>query len=204
MRALLLAAVLFMAILAGCAGKKADSSADSFTCPDGTKLDLTTIAGHDNATFNATAHCPKKTNSTGNATSNTTKAPNKLPILKFKSSNETGNVTNVTNLKGNLFFDASGSMDLDGNITGLAMTATDSNTTHTATLYDPATKTFKVANIKIGRAGTVNVSVAVVDDQGGFTTFATKVYVDFPQDLSGTIAIPDGDQAGGACKGPDE
>jgi hypothetical protein len=185
MRSAVLVALLVTtaALFAGCSGKDEDDH--TYTCANGTTLDLEKFPDHHNSTFNAASHC------TASHTNSTSLPPNKLPILTLKISDGT-NATNVTLLNGNLTFDATGSTDPDGQVTGIAVTIQDSNTTRTAALYDPAKKTFKTATFKFDRPGVVNVTVAMVDDRAGFTVNQTKVYVNHQQNgLSpGTIQIP--------------
>lgn len=190
MRTLLVIAILATSILAGCTNKGGGGHDDTFTCPNGKKIDISVYPDHDNATFNATSKCPK-TNGTGggNSTANSTsRGPNVLPNLVFATTDSTGNATNITLLGGNLTFDATGSNDPDGNITGLAMTVTDSNQTRTISLFDFGTKTFTPKQVDFDRAGIIKVSVAVVDDRGGFTTLNDFVFVD--QAAQATYTFP--------------
>ncbi len=168
------------ALLAGCSSKKDDDHEDAYTCPDGTVLDLEQFPDHHESTFNPLSHCPKK----GSSSNSTSLAPNVLPMLKLKVTDDGGNATNVTMLDGNLTFDATGSMDMDGQITGIAVSVTDSNTTRTASLFDATTKAFKTAKFKFDRPGVVNVTIALVDDRAGFTVNQTKVYVNHPQAIA--------------------
>jgi hypothetical protein len=184
MRSAVLVAILVTsaALLAGCSGKKEDDD-HAFTCPNGTTLDLEKFPDHHNATFNPVSHCPHASTSASNSTS---LAPNQLPILKLKVT-DGKNETPVTMLNGNLTFDASGSSDPDGQVTGIAVTVQDSNTTRTAALFDPAKKTFKPATFKFDRPGVVNVTVAMVDDRAGFTVNQTHVYVNHLQMKEGAV-----------------
>jgi hypothetical protein len=177
MRTAVLVALLVTsaALMAGCSGKDEDDH--SFTCPNGSTLDLEQFPDHHNSTFNAASHCPHASTSASNSTS---LAPNKLPVLVLKIT-DGKNETNIAMLNGNLTFDASGSSDPDGSVTGIAVTIQDSNTTRTAALFDPAKKTFKPATFKFDRPGVVNVTVAMVDDRAGFTVNQTHVYVDHLQ-----------------------
>jgi plastocyanin len=62
-QALLAAALLFAFALAGCSGKDKDAEVQPVTCPDGTVLtaqQIEAIPEHNEAGFNATAHCPVK------------------------------------------------------------------------------------------------------------------------------------------------
>lgn len=171
MRSAVLVAILVTsaALFAGCSGKDEDNHA--YTCANGTTLDLEKFPDHHNSTFNAASHC------TSSKTNSTSLPPNKLPVLTLSIKGDGGNATNVTLLDGNLTFDATGSTDPDGQVTGIAVTIQDSNTTRTAALFDPAKKTFKPATFKFDRPGIVNVTVAMVDDRAGFTVNQTKVYV---------------------------
>jgi hypothetical protein len=184
------------ALMAGCSGKGKEDD-HSYTCPNGTTIDLEKYPDHHNSTFSAASHCPHSgTTSHSNSTS---LPPNQLPMLHLKIS-DGGNVTNVTMLNGNLTFDAAGSMDPDGSVTGIAVTIQDSNTTRTAALFDPAKKTFKTATFKFDRPGVVNVTVAMVDDRAGFTVNQTHVYVDQLQTGAGqTVQLPGGSPTGDEC-----
>lgn len=174
MRSAVLVALLVTsaAMLAGCSKK--DDDDHSYSCPNGTTIDLEKYPDHHNATFNAASHCPGYTTSKSNSTS---LPPNQLPILKLKVT-DGKNETKIALLNGNLTFDAAGSSDPDGSVTGIAVTIQDSNTTRTAALFDPAKKTFKTATFRFDRPGVVNVTVAMVDDRAGFTVNQTHVYVD--------------------------
>jgi hypothetical protein len=188
-------------LLSGCA-KKAAEDDHSYVCKNATStvtIDLEKYPEHHNATFNPASKCPGVKSSASNTTS---LAPNKLPILKMKITDGT-NVTNVTMLNGNLTFDATGSTDPDGTVTGIAVTVKDSNQTRTAALFDPVKKTFKPAHFKFDRPGVVNVTVAMVDDRAGFTINQTHVYVDQttvldPKTVNGFE--PGGDST--TCSGP--
>jgi major membrane immunogen (membrane-anchored lipoprotein) len=185
MRSAVLVAILVTAasLFAGCSGKDEDDH--TFACANGTTLDLEKFPDHHNSTFNAASHC------TASHTNSTSLPPNKLPVLTLKITDGT-NATNVTLLNGNLTFDATGSADPDGQVTGIAVTIQDSNTTRTAALFDPAKKTFKTATFKFDRPGVVNVTVAMVDDRAGFTVNQTKVYVNqLVQSTPQTIQLPD-------------
>src|SRR5688572_20729031 len=136
MRALLVAAVVFVAALAGCSGKKGeDHDHLTYTCSNGTVIseeDYEDVL--DNVTIDfLKTKCPKGTGGTGTSTgaATTNLPPNKLPVLKMKVSSADGNATNVTMLNGNLTFDATGSTDADGSISAIAISVTDSNTTRT-------------------------------------------------------------------------
>ena len=161
-------------LLAGCSGGDGEDELH-YTCPGGVE-----IHQDDHPDANTTADlaefCPGSTTS-GSRSSSTSQAPNVLPTLVLKVSDDGGNETPVTMLDGNLTFDASGSTDSDGSIAGIAVTITDSNTTRTATLYDAGKKQFKPATFKFDREGVVNVTVAMVDDRAGFTVNQTHVYV---------------------------
>jgi hypothetical protein len=194
MRSALLVAILVStsAFLAGCSDDGGHEH-EAYTCPDGTELDLEQFPDHDNATFNPLSKCPKKGGSSG--TNTTGSAPNVLPTLVLTVTDDGGNATPVTMLNGNLTFSAEGSKDSDGTITGIAVSVTDSNTTRTATLFDPATKAFKSATFKFDRPGVVNVTVAMVDDRAGFTVNQSKVYVNHLQVVNGgVIQAPFGSQ----------
>lgn len=196
MRSVLVALVVMSAaLLAGCASKGGGTDPATYTCPDGKKLNLDDIPGSDNATFNPLSKC----GGTGTRSNTTASAPNVLPTLVLTTTDDGGNVTNVTMLDGNLTFSAEGSTDPDGSITGIAVSVTDSNTTRTATLYDSATKSFKSATFSFDRPGVVNVTVAMVDDRAGFTVNQSKVYVNHLQvGVSQNIALPGGSPAPGA------
>lgn len=190
------------ALLAGCSDKK-DDHEDSYTCPNGTVLDLEDFPEHHNSTFNPLSKCPK-TSGSGTGSGSASQAPNQLPVLKLNVTDMGGNVTNVTVLDGNLTFDATGSSDPDGQITGIAVSVTDSNTTRTASLFDAVTKTFKNATFNFDRPGIVNVTVAMVDDRAGFTVNQTKVYVNHPQVLpTQMIGLPGGGEFA-VCTGSGE
>src|ERR1051326_6714623 len=137
------------ALLAGCSGKKEDANTSHlFLCKSSTStvtLDLTKYPGYQNSTFNAASHCPGAHSSSNTTTS---QAPNVLPVLVLAIKDAGGNKTNVTMLDGNLTFDATGSHDPDGQVTGIAVTVQDSNQTRTASLFDPVKKTFKAASFR--------------------------------------------------------
>jgi hypothetical protein len=189
------------ALLAGCSGNGDDDHREhTYTCPNGTTIDLTKFPDHDNATFNPASKCPRGTTT---ATNTTSLPPNRLPDLVLKIT-DGSNETQVTMLGGNLTFDASGSSDPDGQITGIAVTVQDSNNTRTATLYDAGRKQFQPATFRFDRPGVVNVTVAMVDDRAGFTINQTNVYVDHLQTPTpATIALPD-PGAMEACGGTDD
>jgi hypothetical protein len=201
MRSVLVAIlVTSAAFLAGCSDK-GDGHEDHYACPDGTELDLEEFPDHHNDTFNPLAHCPKG----GSGTNTTGSAPNVLPTLVLTTTDDGGNVTNVTMLDGNLTFSAEGSTDSDGSITGIAVSVTDSNTTRTASLYDAATKSFKSASFNFDRAGVVRVTVAMVDDRAGFTVNQSKVYVDEEQQIGGAnVQLPAPPAGMETCGGMDD
>ncbi len=174
-------------LLAGCSGNGGGDDIH-VTCPDGKELH-----SEDYANVTTTPDLLKKCSGTGGTRTNTTtQAPNQLPVLVLKTTDSGGNATNVTTLNGNVTFDATGSSDPDGTITGIAVTVQDSNTTRTASLYDAGKKQFKTATFKFDRSGPVNVTVAMVDDRAGFAVTQTKVFVNHPQDLgSHTFAVGD-------------
>lgn len=182
MRALLVAAVVFVAALAGCSGKKGGEEHDhlTYTCSNGTVIseeDYEDVLENVTVDFLKTK-CPKGTGTgTGNGTGTNSAAPNKLPILKLNVTDFGGNATNVTLLDGNLTFSAAGSSDPDGAISAIAISVTDSNTTRTKSLYNAATKTFTPATFSFDRAGPANVSVQMVDDRAGFNGSIFQVYV---------------------------
>lgn len=171
--AFLAASLILVAALAGCAGKDKDTDFH-VTCADGTELHSEDFS---NVTTNADLlkKCPGAT-VTRTTTTSTPSAPNVLPVPALEVS-DNGTVTRVTLIGGNLTFDASNSTDADGNITGVAVSVTDSNQTRTASLYDPVKKQFKTATFKFDRPGAVTVTLAVVDDRAGFATNVSKVYV---------------------------
>ncbi|MEK6976180.1 MAG: hypothetical protein AABY18_07545 [Candidatus Thermoplasmatota archaeon] len=188
MRALLVAAVVFVAALAGCSAKKESHDHLTYTCPNGQVISEEDYEGVlDNITVDfLKTKCPKGTGgSPGSSTTTTSQAPNKLPVLKIKVTDFAGNATNVTMLDGNLTFDATGSSDPDGAISAIAISVQDSNTTRTLPLYNSAKKTFTKAVFSFDRAGPVNVSVAMVDDRAGFNGSVFKVYVNHAQALGG-------------------
>lgn len=168
-------------LLAGCAGGNGDHEDETYTCPNGTVLNLEDFPEHHNATFNPASKCPG--GGSGSATTTTTQAPNIPPVLVVKTFDSMGNETKVTLLGGNLTFSAEGSTDPDGQISGIAVTVTDSNTTRTASLYDAVSGQFKSATFMFDRPGVVNVTVAMVDDRAGFTINQTNVYVNHMQTL---------------------
>lgn len=174
------------ALLAGCSGKDKESDF-RVTCPDGKELN-----SKDFGNVSTTPDLLKRCTGAGSKTNTTSLPPNQMPVLKLKITDGT-NETKVTLVDGNLTFDAAGSSDPDGTITGIAVTVTDSNTTRTATLYDPAKKTFKTATFLFDRPGVVNVTVAMVDDRAGFTVNQTKLYVNELQvGAAQTIQLPNG------------
>jgi len=171
------------ALLAGCSSSKKDTEL-LYTCPaTGTVTAHVTISGSAHPSVNTTAGLAKFCPGARSATNSTSLAPNILPVLTLVIRDQGGNKTNVTMLDGNLTFDATGSHDPDGQVTGIAVTVQDSNQTRTAALFDPVKKAFKPATFKFDRPGKVNVTVAMVDDRAGFTINQTHVYVDQSQDL---------------------
>jgi hypothetical protein len=171
--------VVSAVLVSGCSKKKEDDD-HLYVCKSSTStvtIDLEKYPEHHNATFNPATKCPGY-KGTGSASNSTSLAPNVPPVLKLKIVDAGGNATNVTMLNGNLTFDATGSKDPDGQVTGIAVTVQDSNQTRTGALFDPVKKTFKTATFKFDRAGIVNVTVAMVDDRAGFTVNKTHVYVD--------------------------
>lgn len=193
-------------LLAGCSGGGDDEHLH-YVCSNGTEIhadehpEVNATKAEDLAKF-----CPGSS-STGSRSNSTSAAPNVLPTLVLKITDSGGNETPVTMLDGNLTFDASGSTDSDGQVAGIAVTVTDSNTTRTATLYDAAKKQFKTATFTFDRPGTVNVTVAMVDDRAGFSVNQTHVYVNHPQTSGGqTIQVPNADSldpvSGSNCGGP--
>lgn len=210
MRALLVAALVFVAALAGCSGKKGD--AEDFlthTCTDGKVISEEDYEGvlADNATDSDVINFLKtkcKASGTGTKTNSTSLAPNKLPILVLNVTDFAGNATKVTMLNGNLTFSAAGSSDPDGHVTAIAISVTDSNTTRTKALYDGAKKQFTPAMFSFDRPGIVNVTVAMVDDRAGFNNSVFQVYVNHPQVLvGGVLAVPGHQAPAGAhaCQG---
>jgi hypothetical protein len=211
MRALLVAAVVFVAALAGCSGKKGDDDHDhlTYTCSNGKVIseeDYEDVLENVTVDFLKTK-CPKNGGTgTGNTTGGTTLAPNKLPVLMMNVTDFGGNATMVTLLNGNLTFSAAGSSDPDGMITAIAISVTDSNTTRTKSLYNAATKSFTPANFKFDRAGRVNVSVQMVDDRAGFNGSVFQVYVNQQQtlgnsQLSGPPGGPADSEVTDPCRG---
>jgi hypothetical protein len=191
-------AILLLAsfVLAGCAGG-GDDDHIHYQCPGGGPE----IHGEDHPSANTTADlakfCPS-TGTGGSATSTTTQAPNIPPVLVVKTFDSMGNETKVTLLRGNLTFSAEGSSDPDGEISGIAVTVTDSNQTRTASLYDAVSRQFKTATFTFDRPGVVNVTVAMVDDRAGFTVNQSHVYVNHLQTLGPqSILLPGG--IGGNC-----
>lgn len=204
MRSAALVAILVAsaALLAGCSSKSNDAT-HVFVCKNSTStvtIDLTKFPGYQNSTFSAASHCPGAAHS---ATNTTSQAPNVLPILQLAIKDKGGNKTNVTMLDGNLTFDATGSHDPDGTVTGIAVTVQDSNQTRTAALFDPVKKAFKTATFKFDRPGVVNVTVAMVDDRAGFTINQTHVYVDQTQVFPPFgLTFPDPADKPTDCQGP--
>lgn len=174
MRAALLAAsLIFVAALAGCADKGKDSDFH-VTCPGGKELhseDFTNVT----TTADLLKKCPGAT--TTRTTTSTPSTPNVFPVAKLAVTDAGGNATAVSFLGINLTFDASGSSDSDGNITGAAVSVADANQTRTASLFDPVAKKFKSAVFAFDRPGPVNVTLAIVDDRAGFTTNTTVLYI---------------------------
>ena len=189
MRVVFVATVVLVAALAGCSGKKDDKDFH-VDCPDGTELhseDFTDV----NTTADLLKKCSGSSSSGSRSSTSTATGPNVLPVLTLTVTDDGGNATNVTMVNGNLTFSAAGSKDPDGNITGIAVSVKDSNTTRTGTLFDAATKTFKSATFKFDRQGVVNVTIAMVDDRAGFNVSTSKVYVNSLQVLTpGTIQVP--------------
>lgn len=185
--ALLAASLIVVAALAGCSSKGSDSEDFHVTCADGTELHSEDFA---NVTTNADLlkKCPGVSSSSGSksSTTSTPSAPNVAPTVGLTVTDDGGNATLVTLVDGNLTFDASSSVDSDGNITGAAVSVADSNQTRTASLFDPVTKTFKKATFNFDRPGIVNVTVAIVDDRAGFSTNVSQVYVNEVQVRSGS------------------
>jgi hypothetical protein len=161
-------------LLAGCSGGGEDDELH-YVCPGGMEIHQDDHPSA-NTTKDLAKFCPKSS-TTGSKSNSTSQAPNVLPTLVLKVSDDGGNATVVTLLDGNLTFDATGSSDPDGSIAGIAVTVTDSNQTRTASLYDAGKKQFKSATFMFDRPGPVNVTVAMVDDRAGFTVNQTHVYV---------------------------
>lgn len=197
MRALLVAAVVFVAALAGCSGKKGDDHEHlTYTCPNGTVISEEDYEGVlDNITVDfLKTKCPKSGSGSGSKSNTTSLAPNVLPTLKLTVKDFAGNVTNITFVDGNLTFDATGSMDPDGTISAIAISVQDSNTTRTRSLYDFATKTFTPVMFSFDRPGVVNVSVAMVDDRAGFTNNVTHAYVNQMVEVGGEDLVAPAEQ----------
>jgi hypothetical protein len=176
------------ALLDGCADSGDDHG--HFVCADGTEIHADEHPAV-NSTEELAKHCPKTGTGTRSATNTTTQAPNVLPTLVLTVTDDLGNATLVTLLDGNLTFSAAGSSDPDGRITGIAVSVTDSNTTRTASLFDPVAGTFQSATFNFDRPGIVNVTVAMVDDRAGFVVNQSFVYVNqVVQSASQTIMLP--------------
>jgi hypothetical protein len=208
MRALLVAALVFVAALAGCSGKKGDADEDlHYKCSDGTEVHSDDYAeALENLTEDSQikdflkTKCPKSGSGTGSKSNSTSLAPNVLPILKLNVTDAGGNATLVTLKGGNLTFSAAGSSDPDGTISAIAITVKDSNQTRTRSLYDATTKKFTSAKFVFDRAGPVNVSVAMVDDRAGFTTNVSHVYINEKFHIEAPLD-PDPQVANDACEG---
>jgi hypothetical protein len=151
MRATLLVSLLILAAaLAGCSGggdkDKDDTKTQTTTSGTGTKT---------------------------NTTSAPPPPPNVSPVLAYKIMDDAGNPINFTSAGTNITISAEGSLDPDGNITGLAVSVADRNSTkfpRIAVLYDPATKAFTDAKFMMDFAGPVNITLAIVDDRAGFNS----------------------------------
>lgn len=210
MRALLVAALVFVAALAGCSGKKGDDEIH-YLCSDGVEIHADDYEGAfpDNFTESQVKDFLKtkcaKAGGSGSKTNTTASAPNVLPVLKLKVTDGTGNATNVTVKGGNLTFDATGSFDPDGTLSAIAISVKDSNQTRTLPLYEAASKKFVPAFFKFDRPGIVNVSIAMVDDRAGFNTTSTKAYVNEVIGIDCcNLAVPASDapsQFADPCKG---
>ncbi len=210
MRAMLVAALVFVAALAGCSGKKGGDEELHYVCTDGTEIHSEDYEGAlaDNMTDDQVesflkTKCPKAGGS-GSKTNTTSSAPNVLPVLKLNITDAGGNATNVTMKNGNLTFDATGSFDPDGTLSAIAISVKDANQTRTLPLFDSATKKFKTATFKFDRVGVVNVSIAMVDDRAGFNNSLTHVYVNEAQAVDGgQLYAPAGDSPAfaDACQG---
>lgn len=215
MRALLVATLVIVAAMAGCTGKKGDADDElHYECDDGTEIHADDYEGVLNETASdedvldfLKTKCKATGTGTGSKSGSTSLAPNKLPILVMKVMDFGGNETKVTMLDGNLTFDATGSSDPDGQVSAIAISVTDSNTTRTKALYDGAKKAFTPATFTFDRPGIVNVTVAMVDDRAGFNNSVFQVYVNHEQVLDGaTISgvpggIPDNDSFTHPCTG---
>lgn len=205
MRVLLVAAIVLIAALAGCSGKKGGHDELHYTCPDGTVIhgdDYEGVLENITTDFLKTK-CPKA-GGVGSKTNTTNSAPNVLPVLKLNITDAGGNATNVTLKDGNLTFDATGSFDPDGVLSAIAISVKDSNQTRTKPLYDLASKKFSPATFKFDRVGPVNVSIAMVDDRAGFNTTTLQVFVNEMQHLGGDDIVGGGGSGGpaaDACKG---
>ncbi len=175
---LLVVVVVLGAALAGCTKKGGDDHDHTYTCANGTELDLEDFPDHDDATFDAEAHCTSTGTGTGTRTT-TTAAPrvNIKPTLVINITNSTGVPAIVTLLDGSLTFSVVGSTDADGAITGAAVSVQDSNTTRTRSLYNPTTKALIPATLIFDTAGVVNVTFVIIDDFAGVNSTTTKVYV---------------------------
>ena len=214
MRALIVAALVLVAALAGCSGKKDDEL--HYECADGTEIhedDYEGVLG--NLTEQQVldflkTKCPKTGGNggtgTGSKSSSATLAPNKDPVLALKVTSGT-NATNVTTKGGNLTFDATGSTDADGTISAIAITVQDSNRTRVAQLYDAVGKKFKPATFTFDRPGVINVTVTMLDDRAGYDTILTKAFVNEVQVLGAAeINLPLSEDAPAThpCKGANQ
>ncbi|MGB0652134.1 MAG: hypothetical protein ACPGQL_02940 [Thermoplasmatota archaeon] len=179
----LLSLLLVSAAVAGCLGDDDgdDHGSETFTCEDGTILDLEAIEGHHDEGFDAESHCPDGDghgDGDDHGDGNETVVPNIPPTISLSVSDANG-TTNSTMLGGSLTFDATGSADEDGTLEGVAVVVTDSNQTRAASLF--ANGAFTPQTFMFDRPGVVSVIVSALDDSGDITTLETEVYVNHPQ-----------------------
>jgi hypothetical protein len=198
MRASFLLALVLVGTLAlsGCSSKNDTSSSTT----SGTGTGSGTTGGTHTGT------------GTGGPGTNTTLPPNIPPMIMLTVTNATGVATNVTLVDddaktlGSLTFDATGSMDPDGDgLSAIAISAQDSNRTYPPGVLYAAGKFSKIT-YKFDRPGIVNITVSGIDVRGNLTTIKTQAFVDERQAVtSRQFAIPFGSTTAvkaDSCQGP--
>jgi hypothetical protein len=161
MRVHFLALALVAVMLAGCFGDSGD------TDEPGTTTTKTTTPGGGNTTTPG-----------GNTTGGNVK-PNLPPVLALRVLDDAGTPTTMTNVGGNLTFDATGSTDPDGSISDLAVIIYDGNRTRFGILVSAGQ--FSTSTFNFDRPGVVNVTVNAIDNRGGQASMQSNVYVNHPQ-----------------------